>query len=184
MTQQKLFMVLIGCRPAGRSIEQHDIFFGIAESLRDLIPSMKAFWPEAKGKMHVDAWREVNYANGYRVSVKERNGSAASGDQLFFVNLGGYRPGDFEEYHYKMVVAGPDMATAVKTGKQTAFYKHAGFKGADSHIDDKYGIDVDDIFVVQDLLQGAGKQYELLVEPGYDGMEDELNIGYFKLDKI
>ncbi len=177
-------MVLIGCRPAGRSIEQHDIFFGIAPSIKELIPAMKAFWPEAKGKMHVDAWREVNNANGYKVSVVERSHALTSGDQLFFVNLGGYKPGDFEEYHYKMVIAGPDMASAVKLSKQTAFYKHMGFKGAESHIDDKYGVDVDDIFIVQDMLQGEAKNYTILVEPAHNGPDDQLNIGYFKLDKL
>ena len=177
-------MVLIGCRPTGRSIEQHDIFFGIAPSIKELIPSMKAFWPEAKGKMHVDAWREVTAANGHKISVVEKGDTTNPTDQLFFINLGGYKPGDFEEYHYKMVVAGPDMATALKLSKQTAFYKHTGYKGAESHIDDKYGVDVDDIFVVQDLLQGNEKQYAILVEPGYEGPEDQLNIGYFKLDKL
>ncbi len=184
MSQHKLFMVLIGCRPQGRSIEQHDIFFGIASSMKELIPAIKAFWPEAKGKMHVDAWREVTNANGYKVAVVEKGASPTQGGQLYFVNLGGYKPGDFEEYHYKMVIAGPDMAAAVKLSKQTAFYKHMGFKGAESHIDDKFGVDVDDIFVVQDMLQGAAQHFDILVEPGFDGPEDQMNIGYFKLDKL
>lgn len=57
MAQLKLFMVLIGCKPEGRHTEQHDIFFGIGSELRDLIPDMLAFWPEANGKLHIDGWR-------------------------------------------------------------------------------------------------------------------------------
>ena len=46
----KLFMVLIGCKPNGRHTEQHDIFFGIANELRELIPQFNSFWPEAEKK--------------------------------------------------------------------------------------------------------------------------------------
>ena len=31
------------------------------------------FWPEAKGKLHVDAYREVNFVNGYQVEVVEKS---------------------------------------------------------------------------------------------------------------
>lgn len=46
----KLFYVILGATPKGRNIEQHDVFFGIAENLKDLIPDMKEFWKEAEGK--------------------------------------------------------------------------------------------------------------------------------------
>jgi Domain of Unknown Function (DUF1543) len=59
MGKQKLYMLLLGCRPEGRHTEQHDVFFHIGESLESLIPAIVEFWPEAKGKIHVDAWREV-----------------------------------------------------------------------------------------------------------------------------
>ena len=65
----KLFMLLLGCKPGRRNTEQHDIFFGIAETLRDLVPSIIEVWPEAKGKIHIDAWREVNYVAQYEVKV-------------------------------------------------------------------------------------------------------------------
>ncbi|HEY2722863.1 MAG TPA: DUF1543 domain-containing protein [Chitinophagaceae bacterium] len=54
----KLFMLLIGCTPPGRNIEQHDIFFGIGESVSDLVADVVAFWP-GENKLHFDAWREV-----------------------------------------------------------------------------------------------------------------------------
>ena len=50
----KLFYVILGATPPGRNIEQHDVFFGIAENLKDLVEDMKAFWKEAKGKIHID----------------------------------------------------------------------------------------------------------------------------------
>jgi hypothetical protein len=36
--------------------------------------------------------------------------------------------------------------------KNNFFYKHCGFKGAESHLDEKYGIDIDDSYKVVDIL--------------------------------
>lgn len=46
----KLFYIILGATPKGRNIEQHDVFFGIAENLKDLVPDMKDFWKEADKK--------------------------------------------------------------------------------------------------------------------------------------
>ena len=62
-------MLLLGSRAPGRHVEQHDFFFGIAIQLKDLIPEIKKFWPEAGNNIHVDAWREVNAVDGYQVRV-------------------------------------------------------------------------------------------------------------------
>jgi hypothetical protein len=178
----KLFMLLIGCTPEGRNIEQHDIFFGIGNSVKELVPDVINFWPEAKGKLHFDAWREVTNVNGFGVKViphQKINNSA----KLFFINLGGYKQNEFEEFHYKMIVAAGDKGEAVKQAKDTAFYKHTSFKGADSHIDDKYGVDVDDLFEIADILPAEiKKQYTLLITQGTEALPvDELHLGYFKL---
>lgn len=191
MDALKLFMVIIGCRPQGRFTEQHDVFFGIGTSMKALIPDMKAFWPEAKGKIHVDAWREVSNVNGHAISIIPNDGITESNHSqayhLFFLNLGGYKPGEFEEYHYKMLAVAPDASLAVMEAKKTAFYKHTGFKGATSHIDDKYGIDVDDIHSVKDILEAGYKEkFHLFISEQMEPElpEDALNIGYFKLDKL
>ena len=70
----KLYMILLGCRPNGRFTEQHDIFFGIGNSLKELIPQMKAFWPEAKGKIHIDSWREVTTVDNCKIEIVSKNG--------------------------------------------------------------------------------------------------------------
>lgn len=181
----KLFMLLIGATPPGRHIEQHDVFFSIGETVKDVIPDVVAFWPEAKGKLHFDAWREVTAVNGFRVQVVEGE-KMESPARLFFINLGGYKRDEFEEFHYKMIVAAADKGEAVKQSKQTAFFRHTGFKGANAHIDDKYGVDVDDIYAIADILPAsAKKKYNLLVTPSGSGLaEDEIHLGYFKLDAV
>ena len=87
----KLFMLLIGATPPGRNIEQHDVFFGIGDSLRDLIPDVVSFWP-GNNKLHFDAWREVTNVNGHRVEIVLKNENKTTGQfKLFFINLGGYK---------------------------------------------------------------------------------------------
>ena len=61
-------MVLIGCKPEGRHTEQHDIFFGIAQTLADLVPQLKSFWP-GKHKLHIDAWREVTTVGQFNIRI-------------------------------------------------------------------------------------------------------------------
>jgi len=177
-------MTLIGCTPPGRNIEQHDVFFGIADSMKDLVPQAKKFWPEA-AKLHFDAYREVTNVDGCRVSIIS-SPSTSSAYKLFFINLGGYKENEFEEFHYKMIIAAENKAEAINRSKQTAFFKHTGFKGANSHIDDKYGVDVDDVFEIKDILSAELKnKYSILVEK-IEGIipEDEIKLGYFKEDSF
>ncbi|TRX20722.1 DUF1543 domain-containing protein [Flavobacterium franklandianum] len=183
----KLYMILLGCTPEGRYTEQHDIFFGIGQNLKDLIPQMNAFWSEAKGRIHIDAWREVTMVDNFSIEIVAKKAIENSvSDNLFFINLGGYKENEFEEYHYKMLTIAENLSAASKNAKTTTFYKHCGFKGATSHIDDKYGIDVDDIYNVADILDASYKEkYSLKitkVTPFFE--EDTLHIGYLKLDKI
>lgn len=181
----KLFMIMLGCRPEGRFTEQHDIFFGIGKNLKELIPQMNQFWPEVKGKLHIDVWREVTFVDGFSIEVVPKGNNILSETKLFFINLGGYKPNEFEEYHYKILTVAPTLADATKKAKATSFYKHFGFKGATSHIDDKFGIDVDDFYKVDDILASVfSEKFELKITLSENGTEDQLHIGYLKLDKI
>jgi LysM repeat protein len=181
--QPKLILVLLGCTPPGRHIEQHDIFLGIGDSIESLFAGIKAYWPE--GKVHIDAWREVTYVEGHRISIVAKNAEAnteSSTDKLFLMNLGGYLEGKFEEQHYIVLTVKPDKAAATKEAKATAFYQHNHFANAVSHIDDRYGVDVDDIYEIEELLSPALKEkYHIEITPATGLPEDEYHLGYVKL---
>ena len=181
----KLYMVMLGCTPKGRFTEQHDIFFGIGNSLKELIPQMKAFWPEAKGKIHIDAWREVTAVTNHSITIVPKN-TTETNEKLYFINLGGYKENEFEEYHYKTLAVAESLGKAAKIAKATTFYKHFSFPGATSHIDDKFGIDVDDIHNVNDILAPIFKeQYSLQITTSKTAIqEDILHIGYVKIDSL
>jgi hypothetical protein len=177
-------MLLLGCKPPGRHIEQHDLFFAIAPDLRSLVPEIKLFWPEAQDKIHIDGWREVNSVDGYNVRVmpaQPQETPVTDVPKLFLINLGGYKPGEFEEFHYKILSVATGKNTAIAQAKQTAFFKHTN----SPHVDDKYGVDVDDLYEVEDILPRSMKTvYRLEITPGATAPEDEIHLGYFRLDKL
>src|SRR5450432_31459 len=192
--KMKLFMLLLGCRPHGRNTEQHDVFFGIGETMKDLIPDIKKSWPEAKGNIHVDAWRQINSVDGYSIHIEEVGFMQSLKDRpkkefdLFFINLGGYKENEFDEFHYKMLVVADNLDKAKDKAKKTAFFKHvtlpstANNPTATSHIDDKYGIDVDDIYAVEDILPAHLKEkFTVAITPNKPSVDDEFHLGYFKL---
>jgi hypothetical protein len=181
MANLKLFMLLLGCKPPGRHTEQHDVFFAIAPSLNELVPEIKAFWPEPE-RIHIDAWREVTVVDGYSVNILPGplNGTAAN--KLFFINLGGYLPNRFEEQHYPLLTVKPNRAAAFSEAKQTLFYKNNNFEDATSHIDDKYGIDVDDLYEIEEILSARQKEKHHIELVAQDGLpEDKIHLGYLKM---
>jgi hypothetical protein len=181
--KQKLFMILLGSKPPGRHVEQHDFFFGIAHTLKDLVSNIKLFWPEAGDTIHIDGWREVTSVDGHRVIVTPRTAQEEpiSDKKLFFINLGGYQENRFEEQHYTVLTVKSDRATAFKHAKKSLFFK----QGISTHIDDKYGIDVDDLYEIGEILDPEHKSaYRIELVPAPDLQEDPIHLGYWKLNKL
>lgn len=176
-------MILIGCKPKNRRTEQHDIFFGIGDELKDFVDPIKDFWPEADGKIHIDAFRVVNKIGEYEITVVDKMdpGDAAGELKLYFVNLGGYKPDEFDEFHYKELIVAPSLAKATEEAKRTVFWKHH----RSAHIDDKYGLDVDDIYEIEDLLLADDKEkYRIQIVPKMGLSDDQITNGYFKLSAL
>lgn len=193
-----VFMVQLGGRPKGRLIEQHDMFFGVADTLIELIPAINEHWPEVKNKWHIDSYRKVNSVGGYHIDWVAKTdsdaapistASAAADLKLYFINLGGYLPDDFEEYHHKLLIVAPTQAEAVKQAKQSDFYKQFTFKDKDtpfnaaSHIDDKLLVDVDEIYNVNELL-GAGSLQISIDKTAVERIEDKSYIGYLSIKNL
>lgn len=176
----KLFYVILGATTTGRNIEQHDVFFGIAERVEDLHSEIKNFWKFTK--LHIDCYQEVKFADGYELKIVEKT-SEISDNQLFFVNLGGYKSGHFEEFHEQHLMVGKSLAEVIKKVKKTRFYKTMGFKNAPSHVDDQHGVDIDDIYNVNDLLSKETKEkYSIILEKSeIENQENVMKIGYFKI---
>jgi hypothetical protein len=182
-----LYMVLLGCRPKGRLTEQHDVFFTIAPSLFAAKQQMFDSWPEAKGIMHIDAYQHIRQVEGWEVVVEPRNDNAPPSEQyLFFVNLGGYTRGWFDEQHYKVLAVAKSSSEARNRSKRTEFFAKHNIPGpGGSHVDDLHGIDVDDLYNVYDLLSDEVKaQWQLRFLPNTDLPEDKVYLGYLPMKKL
>lgn len=189
-----LYMVQLGGRPKGRLIEQHDIFFGVANQLHELIADINSHWPEVKNKWHIDSYRAITKVGDYSVKLLESNEQVENSSdlKLFFINLGGYQQGSFEEFHYKLLIVATSQADAIKQAKQSEFYKAFTFKdkatpfNAASHIDDKFEVDVDDIYNVNDLISNIQLVIEPIVntENSLEIEEDKEYVGYLNIKKL
>ena len=189
-----LFMVQLGGRPKGRLIEQHDIFFGVANQVSELIDNINHYWPEVKNKWHIDSYRAITKVGNHSIKlVESATRDSNNGLKLFFINLGGYQQGSFEEFHYKLLIVAANQADAVKQAKQSAFYREFTFKDKDSpfnaasHIDDKFAVDIDDIYNVNDLISNL----QILIEPiAHDSHEltntddDKEYVGYLSIKNL
>lgn len=112
-----LYIVLLGGAHPHAKIEVHDVVFVVADDLRAAYPSLRAQWFGRPQGAHIDAWMRVEGVDGYRVAFG--NQAPAAGDpRLFFINLGGYQPGDFGESHQYVLVVARDRAEAKARGKR------------------------------------------------------------------
>ncbi len=210
-----LYAVLIGCTPKGRSIEQHDMLFAAANNLEEVKPLIKRFWNKdavkdtakmvkrllpgidttalekeleagfaVRDKAHIDAWMKVEYANGYSIKLS-RTAPENQLQKLYFINLGGYKEGEFEEFHKKLFVVAntpSDAFNALKTHPFMQDYSPESLgKGGSAHLDDRHKIDfeADDIICVSDALEGG---YHIVLEKTEAATGNEVAIGYIKLD--
>ena len=189
-----LFMVQLGGRPKGRLIEQHDIFFGVANEVSELIDDINHHWPEVRNKWHIDSYRAISKVDNYAIKLVESSSQVECGSdlKLFFINLGGYQRGSFEEFHYKLLIVAATQADAIKQAKQSEFYKAFTYKdkespfNAASHIDDKFEVDIDDIYNVNNLISNV----QLLIEPMANDSHELVNaddkeyVGYLSIKNL
>jgi hypothetical protein len=137
----KLFIALLGGRPPDSTIEAHNVFFGIGPDMESLFPSIKKFWPSAPA-IHIDAYLCVEHVDGHQIIIEKNDQNPPSGPQaapkLFFVNLGGYREGVFEERHKKLLLVADNQAEATAMAKRDPFFKEGvQHPKARPHIDDR-----------------------------------------------
>ena len=94
----KLFMAVLGGNCGNSNIEVHDVRFVVGESIDGCLDQLRREWyGDAKG-LHLDSYTEVTAVEGYRIEVSHQP-PAPTSPKLFFVNVGGYLPGKFLEFH-------------------------------------------------------------------------------------
>ena len=149
----------------------------------------------SQNKWHIDSYRAISKVDSYSIKLIESDEqvSKETDSKLFFINLGGYQQGSFEEFHYKLLIVATSQAQAIKQAKQSKFYKQFTFTDdespfdAASHIDDKFEVDIDDIYNVNDLLSNVQLLIEPIVEIGESDIEigeDKEYVGYLSIKNL
>ncbi|MEE4638003.1 MAG: DUF1543 domain-containing protein [Wenzhouxiangella sp.] len=166
----KLFAVLLGGRAPGCRVELHDVAFAIGQSLEDIHESLLSQWFGEPDGLHVDAYAVVDQVEGYRVRLAEQ----APDDQdqhLYFINIGGYRAGEFAEQHAYALLAARNKSEAKARAKKVLLRGHQSI-----HKDDLF--DVDDVLE----LRTAGDAHVHL-HPDPEATAPEVINGYFPLPR-
>ncbi len=166
MTERLIACVLGGTAPRART-ELHDVAFAVGDSLDAVHPQLLDSWFGSPDGLHVDAWCFVDSVAGYRVRL--HRAPADNGLHLYFVNIGGYRAGEFGERHAWALFG------ATSTGEAKARARASLLKGHEE-------IHKDDLHAVDDCLRiGNVAGWHVHLEPAEGALDPSITNGYFPL---
>jgi len=135
-----LFVVCLGGRAPGCNVELHDVVFVAGRNLEETHEQLLDLWFGQPEGLHVDAWARVDSVAGYRVALSPA--PDVEGPGLYFVNIGGYAPGELWERHAYALYSGHSKAEIKGRAKSELLV------GRESvHRDDLY--EVDDILEIK-----------------------------------
>lgn len=106
----RLFVFYVGGSMPGSNVELHDVRFAVGEKIEDCYDSLRAQWWGTPESLHLDCWGALESADGHDISLRPEPYEA--GNRLYFVNLGGYRAGEFSELHKNVFVVAPNESKA------------------------------------------------------------------------
>lgn len=149
----KLFYLYIGGSMPGALVEVHDVRFAVAARLEDCYPALRRSWWGKPDSLHLDCWGELSQADGYDITLVPQTTAGAGALKLWFVNLGGYRAGEFAELHRNEIV----VAETVDTAKTRALER---VKNWDSPHRDRI-FEVENIFCLDQVAAEAGVSLRL-----------------------
>ncbi len=126
----KLFAIYVGGEAVGANIELHDMRFVVAPSILETYDQLRRQWWGIPKSLHIDCWAEIDHADGYDVSLCPEPFTGP--ERLYYVNLGGYAPGEFSEQHRNVFV----VADTIVKAKARALKAAKGWR--EPHRDEMY----------------------------------------------
>ncbi|MGH8233053.1 MAG: DUF1543 domain-containing protein [Rhodanobacteraceae bacterium] len=166
MTDHLVACVLGGTAPGART-ELHDVAFAVGQSLKAVHPQLLDSWFGNPRGLHVDAWAFLDSVQGYRVHLART--PPDNGLHLYFINIGGYRPGAFGEDHAWGFFGGKHKAEGKARAKRTLLQGHT-----QTH--------KDDLYVIDDCLQVTNVgEWQVHLQPDPEAGDPIVANGYFPL---
>ena len=165
----RLFAVCLGGRAPGCRVELHDVAFAVGTDLESTHMQLLDQWFGSPDGLHVDAWAVLDRVPGYRIELVR--GAPAQGPKLYFVNIGGYRPGEFGERHALAFYAGPSPAGVKARARRELL------PGKDS-------VNRDDLHAIDDLIEvSPGEGWALRLIADTEAGAAQVTNGYFPLPR-
>lgn len=149
----KLFVIYVGGATKTSLIELHDMRFVMAQSIEQTYDALRNTWWGTAESLHLDAWGELIYADGYDIAVQPKANSGLVQEKLYFLNLGGYDSKQFTELHHNVFVIAQDKQTAKLKAK--AQIQHWEVPHTDSNFE------IENIISVGECLEKSG--YDLVL---------------------
>lgn len=110
----KLFAIYIGGELKEANIELHDMRFVVAPSIAETHEELRRQWWGVPDSLHIDCWAELDQVDGYNITLRPE--PFAGREKLYYLNMGGYDPGEFIEKHQNVFV----VATGISEAKARA----------------------------------------------------------------
>jgi hypothetical protein len=167
----KLFAIYIGGDFPGANIEVHDVRFVAANAIEETYAALRRDWWGVPRSLHIDCWAQITHADGHAVSLRPEPFTGAQ--KLYFVNLGGYEPGEFAERHRNVFVVAENEASAKSRAMKSI--RH----WADRHKDDLY--EAEQAFCLSD--QPVGERLFVHLEPAPTATEPAFTCQYIPIRK-
>ena len=168
MIERLIACVLGGTAPGART-ELHDVAFAVGPSLEAVYDQLLGGWFGDPRGLHVDAWCFLDSVEGYRIRLSRT--PPDNGLHLYFINIGGYRPGLFGERHAWGFFGAQNKTEARQRAKRTLLQDHE-----EIHKDDLHEID--------DCLQiGRIGTWHVHLAPDANASDPSVINGYFPLPK-
>ena len=164
---ERLIACVLGGTAAGARTELHDVAFAVGEDIDAVHAQLLDSWFGKPEGLHVDAWASLETVDGYRVHLD--HAPADNGLHLYFINIGGYRAGEFGERHAWGFFGARNKTEAKAHARKKLLQGHE-----QTHKDDLH--EVDDC-----LRLGSVKDWHVHLTPDAQAKDPLVTNGYLPL---
>ncbi len=114
-----LYLVVLGGKIPGGHVEIHDVRWVAGETIESTIPNLKLQWVGNSAGLHIDSFKLIRFVDGYEIKlVPKSEFDSNEKNNLWFINLGGYKEGEMFEQHHLTLVVAPSIQSAKQKARK------------------------------------------------------------------
>ncbi len=109
-------MVMLGGGALKSNTELHDVVFVCGHDINETYPQLKDLWFGDQKGLHIDCWMRVDQVDGFDVVLFKK--PCVEEKKLYFINMGAYQSGVFNEFHENRLLIANSIEQAKHLAKQ------------------------------------------------------------------